>query len=332
MKLGTMHSIRAVVWVLMCCASMCAVSDFVAAQTPYPNKPIKLIAPTLPGGGVDLVARTVAERLALAFGQPVVVENQSAGAGIVASLATARAAPDGYTLMIGYVGTHGVKPALRTLPYDAVKDFTPIAMVGGTPNVLVVPVDFPADSLSGFVVHVKANPDKLAYGSGGFGTMPHLVMEQFKVATHIDLLHVAYRGVGQAFVDLFGGRIQAMLPGLVAAQPHIQAKRVKALAVTGTTRHPLLPDIPTFRESGYEELDAVQWYGVVGPANLPAPIVKRLNGEIAVMLQNAELREQLSREALEPMQMTPDQFSHFMRSDIARWTKLVKERNIEITE
>ena len=162
--------------------------------------------------------------------------------------------------------------------------------------------------------------------------MPHLVMEQFKVATHIDLLHVAYRGVGQAFVDLFGGRIQAMLPGLVAAQPHIQAKRVKALAVTGTTRHPLLPDIPTFRESGYEELDAVQWYGVVGPANLPAPIVKRLNGEIAVMLQNAELREQLSREALEPMQMTPDEFSHFMRNDIARWSKLVKERNIEITE
>jgi tripartite-type tricarboxylate transporter receptor subunit TctC len=171
---------RAVVWTWMCCAWMWAVCDVVAAPTPYPNKPIKLIAPTLPGGGVDLVARTVAERLALAVGQPVVVENQSAGGGIVASLATARAAPDGYTLMIGYAGTHGVKPALGTLPYDAVKDFTPIAMVGGTPNVLVVPVDFPADSLSGFVEYVKANPDKLSYGSGGFATMPHLVMEQFK--------------------------------------------------------------------------------------------------------------------------------------------------------
>src|SRR5678815_652555 len=225
-ELDRRNWMRAVVWIWMCCAWMWAVCDVVAAPTPYPNKPIKLTAPTLPGGGVDLVARTVAERLAPAVGQPVVVENQSAGGGIVASLATARAAPDGYTLMIGYAGTHGVKPALGTLPYDAVRDFTPIAMVAGTPNVLVVPADFPADSLSGFVEYVKANPDKLSYGSGGFATMPHLVMEQFKAAAEIDLLHVSYRGVGQAFVDLFGGRIQAMLPGLAAAQPHLQAKRV----------------------------------------------------------------------------------------------------------
>jgi tripartite-type tricarboxylate transporter receptor subunit TctC len=303
------------------------------AQANWPNRTIRIIAPVQPGGGVDLVARTVAEQLGSSLGQSVVVENQSGGGGIVGSNATARAAPDGYTLMVGYVGTHGTNPAVRKLPYDAIKDFTPVAMVGGTPNVFVVPPGVPAATLREFVAYAKANPDKLAYGSAGPGTLTHLAMEQFKVAAGVtDITHLAYRGIGPAFTDILGGRTQAMLPGLAAALPHIKAGKVKALAVTGMRRHPLLPDVPTFEESGYPGFDGVQWYGIVGPANLPPVIVTRLNDEINKALATSALRERLSGEALEPMPMTPAEFGQYMQTDIAKWTKLAKDRDIHLTE
>jgi tripartite-type tricarboxylate transporter receptor subunit TctC len=300
------------------------------AQAGYPTRPIKIIAPVQPGGGVDLVARTIADRLGPVLGQPIVVDNQSGGGGIVGSLATARAAPDGYTLMVGYVGTHGTNPAVRKLPYDALKDFTPIAMVGGTPNILVVPPSLPVATLAEFVRYAKANPGKLSYGSSGQGTLTHLAMEQLKIAADVDLVHVPYRGIGPAFVDILGGQTQAMFPGLAAALPHIKAGKIKPLAVTGLKRHPLVPEVPTFEESGYKGFDGVQWYGIVGPANLPPAIVKRLNEEIDHLLATPELRERLSGEALEPMPMSPEQFGQYMRDDIARWTRLAKERHIEL--
>jgi tripartite-type tricarboxylate transporter receptor subunit TctC len=300
--------------------------------TDYPNRTIKIIAPVQPGGGVDLVARTVADRLGQAMGVAIVVDNQSGGGGVVGSLATARAAPDGYTLMIGYVGTHGTNPAVRKLPYDAVKDFTPIAMIAGTPNILIVPPSVPASTLQEFVAYVKANPGKLSYGSSGPGTLTHLAMEQLKVAANLDIVHVPYRGIGPAITDILGGQTQALFPGLAAALPHIKAGKMKPLAVTGTKRHPLLPDVPTFEESGFKGFDGVQWYGVVGPANLPGPIVKRLNEEIDELLQSPDLAERLSGEALQPMPMTPEQFGQYMRDDIAKWSKLAKDRGIQIGE
>jgi tripartite-type tricarboxylate transporter receptor subunit TctC len=302
------------------------------AQGTYPNKPIKIIAPVQPGGGVDLVARTVGERLQKALGQPVVVENQSGGGGIVGSQATARAAPDGYTLMVGYVGTHGTNPAVRKLPYDAIRDFTPIAMVGGTPNVLVVPPSLPVKTLPEFIAYVKANKGKLSYGSSGPGTLTHLAMEQFKVATDIDIQHVAYRGIGPAITDILGGQTQALFPGLAAALPHIKAGKMRPLAVTGTKRHPLLPDVPTFEELGYKGFDGVQWYGIVGPAKLPPAIVATLNTAINRELADPQMRERLSSEALEPMPMTAEQFGQYMRDDIAKWTKVARDRNIELTD
>jgi tripartite-type tricarboxylate transporter receptor subunit TctC len=303
-----------------------------SAQGGYPNKSIKIIAPVQPGGGVDLVARTVADRLSRVLGQSIVVENLSGGGGVVGSLATARAAPDGYTLMVGYVGTHGTNPAVRKLPYDAVRDFTPVAMVGGTPNVLVVSPTLPVATLRELVDYAKAHPGKLSYGSSGPGTLTHLAMEQLRIAADLDVVHVPYRGIGPAFVDLLGGQTQLMFPGLAAGLPHIKAGKVKALAVTGKNRHKLLPDVPTFAESGYAGFDGVQWYGIVGPANMPAGIVKRLNEEINALLANPELAERLSAEALEPMPMTPDEFGRYIRDDIARWSKLAKERKIEITD
>ena len=313
-------------------AALCAIALAAAAQAPFPSKPIKIIAPVQPGGGVDLVGRTVADRLGRVLGQSIIVENQSGGGGIVGSLATARAAPDGYTLMVGYVGTHGTNPAVRKLPYDAVKDFTPVAMVGGTPNVLVVPPSVPAKSLAEFIAYVKANPGKVSYGSAGQGTLTHLAMEQLKVAAGLDMAHVAYRGIGPAITDILGGQTQALFPGLAAGLPHIKAAKMRPIAVTGLKRHPLLPDVPTFEESGYKGFDGVQWYGIVGPANLPAPIVKQLNDEINKLLANPELRERLAGEALEPMPMSPEQFAQYIRDDIARWTKVAKERGIELTD
>jgi tripartite-type tricarboxylate transporter receptor subunit TctC len=308
-------------------------SSLLQAQGTWPSRSIRIIAPVQPGGGVDLVARTVAEQLAKSLGQSVVVENQSGGGGVVGSVATARAAADGYTLMVGYVGTHGTNPAVRKLPYDAVTDFTPIAMVGGTPNVLVVPPSVPASTLREFVAWAKGNSGKLAYGSAGQGTLTHLAMEQFKIEAGLpDVTHIAYRGIGPAFTDILGDRTHAMLPGLAAALPHIKAGKVRALAVTGTRRHPLLPDIPTFDESGYPGFDGVQWYGIVGPANLPAGVVQRLNAEINKALANPDLRDRLSGEALEPMPMTPVAFGQYMQSDIAKWSKLAKARDIHLTE
>jgi tripartite-type tricarboxylate transporter receptor subunit TctC len=234
--------------------------------------------------------------------------------------------------MVGYVGTHGTNPAVRKLPYDAVKDFTPIAMVGGTPNILVVPPSLPVNSLREFVQYAKANPGKLSYGSSGPGTLTHLAMEQFKVAAEIDLVHVPYRGIGPAITDILGGQTQALFPGLAAALPHIKAGKMRPLAVTGTKRHRLVPDVPTFEESGYNGFDGVQWYGIVGPAGIPAPIVKLLSDEINKLLDNPELRERLSGEALEPMPMSPEEFGRYIRDDIARWSRLARERNISIVD
>jgi len=318
-------------WVGLAVAA-CILSSLAAAQDAYPNRPIKIIAPVQPGGGVDLVARTIGDRITKALGQPVIVENQSGGGGIVGSQFTARATPDGYTLMVGYVGTHGTNPAVRKLPYDAVKDFTPIAMVAGTPNVLVVPPSLPVKTLSGFIAYVKANKGKISYGSSGPGTLTHLAMEQLKVAADLDMQHVPYRGIGPAITDLLGGQTQALFPGLAAALPHIKAGTMRPLAITGTKRDALLPDVPTFEELGFKGFDGVQWYGIVGPANIPPAIVATLNKAINDALADPSLRERLSGEALEPMPMTPEQFGQYMKGDIAKWTKIAKDRNIHLTD
>ena len=304
----------------------------VTAQDTWPSKTLKIIAPVQPGGGVDLVARLVADRLGKVLGQSIIVDNISGGGGIIASQATARAAPDGYTLMVGYVGTHGTNPALRKLPYDAIRDFTPIAMVGGTPNILVVNPSVPANNLKEFIAYAKANPTSVSYGSSGQGTLTHLVMEQLKEETGIDVAHVPYRGIGPALTDLLGGQTQIAAPGLAAALPHIKAGKLRPLAITGAQRHPLMPTVPTLAELGFKGFDGVQWYGIVGPAKMPPVVVKRLNSEINKLIVAPELKEKLSGEALEPMPMSPEKFGEYIKNDIAKWEKLVRSRSIEIKD
>ncbi|QKO22679.1 tripartite tricarboxylate transporter substrate binding protein [Rhodoferax sp. BAB1] len=296
----------------------------------YPSKPIRYIVPVAAGGGSDMVGRTVTERWGKALGQTFVVDNQGGGGGVIASQNTAKAAPDGYTLMQGYVATHGTSPATRKLPYDPIKDFTPIGMIGGTPNVLVVNAGIPARDVREFVAYLRANMGKISYGSAGAGSLTHLTMELFKQQINSFMVHIPYRGVAPAFTDLIGGQTQAMFPGLAAALPHIRSGRVRALAVTGGQRHPQLKDTPTLDELGYKGFDAMQWYGVVGPANMPAAIVKQLNDTLGTVLKAPDMREKLSIEAIEPMPMSAEAFGKFMREDIARWTRLARDRGIQL--
>jgi len=303
-----------------------------AAAQGYPAKPVRIVVPAQPGGGLDLIGRTFADQLGRSIGQSFVVENISGGGGTIASQTVARSAPDGYTLMVGYVGTHGTNPAVRKVPYDAVKDFTAIAMVGGTPNVLVVQPSMPVADVASLIEFAKKNPAKTNYASGGIGTLNHLAMEQFRGAAGFEAVVVHYRGIGPAINDFRAGQTMMMMPGLAAALPHIKAQKMRPLAVTGLKRHPLLPEVPTIEESGFKGFDGVQWYGIVGPAKLPAEITSRLNAEVNKALASRSLQERLSAEAIEPMPMTPGQFARFIEAEIARWAAMAKERKIQLDD
>lgn len=301
------------------------------AQT-FPTRSIRYVVPVPAGGGSDLVGRTVCERWAKLLGQSFVVENIGGGGGVIASQTTAKAAADGYTLMQGYVATHGTSPATRKLPYDPLKDFTPIGMIGGTPNVLVVNASVPAKTLTEFIAYAKSQPGKLSYGSAGTGSLTQLVMELLKQQSGIFLLHVPYRGIAPAFTDLMGGQTQAMFPGLAAALPHIRSGRVRALAITGNTRQAVLKDVPTLDEAGFKGFDALQWYGVVGPDGIPPAVVARLNESLNSVLQGADMKDKLAAEAVDPMPMSPTEFGQYIRAEVTRWTALAKERRIQVDE
>ncbi len=303
----------------------------VAAQ-PYPAKPVRIVVPAQPGGGLDLIGRTVADQLGRALGQSFIVENSSGGGGAIASMTVARAAPDGYTLMVGYVATHATNPAVRKVPYDAVKDFTPIAMIGGTRNMLVVHPTVPAGDLKGFIVYAKGKAGGLNYGSGGIGTLNHLVMEQLKGAAGFEMVTAHFRGIGPAFQAILGGQIEAMTPGLAAALPHIRSKKVRPIAVTGLVRHPLLPKVPTFEEAGFKGFDGVQWYGIVGPARMSPDVTRRLSDEIAKALAEPALQQRLANEAIDPMPMTPEQFGAFIQAELTRYATLARERKLSLDD
>lgn len=317
---------------LLQAASAAIAAPHLAFAQGYPTKPIRYIVPVAAGGGNDMIARVVAERWGRLLGQSFVVDNQSGGGGVVACQTTARAAPDGYTLMQGYVATHGTTPATRRVSYDAIKDFTPIGMIGATPNVLAINAEVPAKNVKEFIDYVKRNPGKVSYGSAGAGSLTHLTMELFKQETGAFMLHIPYRGIAPAINDMLGGQTQAMFPGLAAALPHLRSGRMRALAVTGKQRSAQLKDVTTMEEIGFKGFDAMQWYGSVGPAGMPADIVRRLNETQVAVLKAPDLAEKLSAEAVEPWPMTPEQFGQYIGAEIARWSALAKARNIRLDE
>ena len=316
---------------LLQAAAALAVPGAALAQN-YPAKPIRYIVPVAAGGGSDMVGRVVTERWGRALGQTFVVDNLSGGGGVVACQATQRATPNGYTLMQAYVATHGTTPATRRVSYDAVRDFTPVGMIGATPNVLVVNAAVPARTVQEFIDYAKRNPGRLNYGSAGPGSLTHLTMELFKQQTGLFITHIPYRGIAPATNDLIAGQTQALFPGLAAALPHLRSGRVRALAVTGKQRSPLLKDVPTLEEVGLKGFDAMQWYGVAGPAGMPQPIVRQLNDALSTVLKAPDFSEKLAAEAVSPLPMTPEEFGTHIRSEVTRWSALAKARNIQLDE
>ena len=317
---------------LMAGSAALALPQLAISQS-FPNRSIRYIVPVAAGGGNDMIARVVTERWGQALGQSFVVDNQSGGGGVVACQTTVRAAPDGYTLMQGYVATHGTTPATRRVSYDAIRDFTPIGMIGATPNVLAVHASVPVKSVAEFIDYVKRNPGNVSYGSAGPGSLTHMTMELLKQEAGINnLQHIPYRGIAPAINDLLGGQTQAMFPGLAAALPHLRSGRMRALAVTGNKRSAQLPDVPTMEEVGFKGFDAMQWYGSVGPAGMPQDVVRRLNETQVAVLKAPDLAEKLASEAVEPWPMTPEQFAQYIRSEISRWTALAKARNIQLDD
>ena len=309
-------------------ASLGAFPGLAHAQA-FPNRPIKLVVPVAAGGGTDLIARVVADALSRNMGQSWVVNNQSGAGGQIASQATASAAPDGYSLMIGYVSTHGTLPAMRQLPYDTQKDFSYIGMIGGAPNVLVANAASGPKSFQQFLADVRASPGKASFGSAGAGTITHLVFERLKVATKTFIVHVPYRGIAPVMTDLLANQIQFAMPGLAGALSHIRSGKVKALAVTGPRRHSLLPDVPTLKELGLPDFEAVQWVGIMGPAGLPADVSQKLTTSLSEVLKQKDLAQKLISEGIDLMPMSVDFFRAYVIADLVRWRRVVKTQNIQ---
>lgn len=311
-------------------ASLLAASLIASAQ-PFPSRPVRFISPFPPGGPVDVITRIVAPGLQEALGQPVVVENRSGAGGTVGADAAARAQPDGYTLFSGGIATHGIAPALYgKLGYDAVRDFSPLSMIGTTPNVLIVNPTLPARSVPEFIALAKAAQRKLDYGSPGVGTSPQLCMELFKLMSGIDLVHIPYKGNGPALADLLGGQLPAMFDNLPGAIGQIKAGRVRALGVTSTTRHPSLPDVPTIAESGLPGFDVVGWYAVFVAGAPPADVLARLVAASNRAVSSPEVQRRLSESGVDPGASSPGELAARVRAEMAKWAKVVKDAGLPI--
>jgi len=302
------------------------------AQTPaYPSRPIRLVVPFPAGGTTDILARSVAQKLTEAWGQPVVVDNRPGAAGNIGAELVAKAPPDGYTLLMGTVGTHAINASLYAkMPYDHVKDFVPVILVAGVPNVLVVNPAVPAHSVSELIAYGKANPGKLNFASSGSGTSIHLSGELFKVSTGVQMTHIPYKGSAPALQDLIGGQVQLMFDNLPSALPQIKGGKLRALAVTSTTRAAVLPDVPTVAESGLPGFEASSWFGILAPAGTPPAIVTKINGEVAKWVASAEAKEKLLSQGANAAGGTPEDFARHIQAETAKWAKVVKESGAKV--
>ena len=300
----------------------------VAAQ-PYPTKPVRLIVPFPPGGGTDIVARTIAQKATEALGQSVIVDNRAGGGGTIGSETVVRASPDGYTLAM-VSASYATNPALHKLPYDPVKDIQSIVMIGQSGWALALNPAVPLKSVKEFVAHNKANPGKLNYASTGTGGATHLATVLFEVMSGTKMTHIPYKGTGPALNDLIGGQVQLMFAALPSVIPQVKAGRLRALGVTTLKRAGALPDVPAITEAvpGYE---AVTWYGMLGPKGLPRNVVARWNGEVARIIQTDEMKSRMTLEAIEAAGGPPEEFLSVIRRDVEKWTRVVKTAGITLS-
>jgi len=310
-----------------------AAAILVSSQSPdglaqnFPTKPMRMVSAFAPGGGTDILARAIATPVSESFGQPVVVDNRPGAGGTMGSEFVARAAPDGYTIIM-VASTYTATAAYEPPSYDPINGIQPIILIGTTGLVLTVHPSIPAKSVKELIDHAKANPGKLNYSSVGNGSVPHFAQEQFRLQTGINIVHVPYKGGGPAVIALVGGEVQMTTISMVAILPHVKAGRLRAIAITSPARSGALPDIPTISETvpGFE---VVHWYGIWGPKGMPKPIVARWNREVAKVLRTEETRNRSRAEGLETAGGPPEEFGEIIRRDVQKWRKVVKEANIK---
>ena len=301
------------------------------AQADYPNKPVRMLIGFPPGQATDTLGRAIAQKLSQQLGQQFVVENKPGAAGIIATQAAMSSPPDGYTLLISSSGPLAVNPGLYSkLPYDPIKDFTPVAGIAIVPLVLVTNPSFPVTSVKELVATAKAKPKTVNYASGGSGVTNHLVMEMFRGAAGVDMTHIPYKGGPPALTDLIGGQVNVMFETSVAALPFVKQGKLRALAVSSSKRIAAAPDLPTVAELGYPGFSGVPWVAIMAPASTPAPIVAKLNAEVNKALNSKDIREQFLAQGVEPMQMTPDELGGFVKTELAKWTKAVKDSGAKV--
>src|SRR5262245_2163353 len=313
---------------VLCASAALAISAGVCAQG-YPSKPIRMIVAYPPGGGTDIVGRTVAQKLGEALGQSVVVENRGGASGNIGTELAARAAPDGYTILMGNVAPNAINASLfRNLPFDPVADFAPVTLVASTPNVLVVHPSTPARTVKEVVALARAKPGALNFASAGVGSSSHLAGELFRVLARAEIVHVPYKGAGSAMVDVLSGQVQLYFATMPAAMPHVKSGKLAPVAVTSARRSRALPEVPTIAESGVPGYEASTWYGLLAPAHTPQAAIARLHDATVKILSDAALREKLANQGFEPVGDTPEEFAAYIKSEIGKWGKVIREAEI----
>ena len=310
-------------------AAACLLTAPACAAAEWPNRTIRLIVPFTPGGSNDILARVLANGLGARLGQTIIIENKGGAGGTIGTEYVAKASPDGYTLLFASTSITTNAASRETLPYDPIKDLTPIGEVGAGPFVVVVSNALKVKTLREFIELARAKPKSINYGSAGVGGINHLGTELFAAAAKIQLTHVPYRGIGPAFNDLMAGNLQMALPTLASAAPHIHTGTMQGLAVTGTQRSPLAPELPTVAEAGLPDFKIEVWWGLLGPAGLPADIVKRLNAELNAVLGLTDVKDSLYREGAVERPGTPEEFGNLIASEFVRWKELIRDAHIQ---
>ena len=305
-----------------------ALAPLAAAAADYPTKPVHLVVPFAPGGGNDLLARLVATYLAGGLGQQVVVDNRPGAAGITATDVVAKSAPDGYTVLLGFIGPLALEPALTKLPYDPLADFVPLDLLAKSYHILVVNPAVPARSVQELVALAKREPGKLNYASSGQGANLHLITELFKNATGIDMVHVPYKGAGPAATAVIGGEAQVLFGSIASTLSYVRGNRLVALAVTSPERSPLAPEVPTLLESGISDVDVPSWYTLLLPARTPTDIAERLRGELKRVANNREFASQLASQAIDVQMLAPGQYITFLKAELVKWSGIVRKNHL----
>ena len=314
--------------VLLC--AICFGAIWPAGAQQYPSRPVRMLVPSTPGGSVDTLARTIGPKLSERWGQQFIVENRAGASGTIAGELTAKAPPDGYLLLLGTISSLATNVVLqKKLPYDPVKDFAPVSLVATQNLMLVVHPSVPAKTVGELVRFAKSQPGKLSFASAGNGTGSHLSGELFKQVAGVDILHIPYKGVQPAMVDVISGQVAINFPSILSAMPHVRSGRVRSLAVTGAKRTRAAPDLPTMQEAGVKNYESMTWYALVAPAGTPQDIVAKLSAEVAAILKHPETNERLAREGADPVGSTPQEFGRFMQSEIEKWRKVIRAAGIQ---